>query len=82
MSLTLQHNRKKIITNHNITCSGLMAYYSYVRVILALSPNMASISKKRRKKGFGTPPNLGRKLQSLQYLYVLKSDTIQYNLSV
>ncbi len=33
-----------------------MAYHSYVQVILALSPKMAPISKKRRKKGFGTPP--------------------------
>ncbi len=46
MSLTLQHNRLTFLT-----CSDLAPYRIYVRVIMALSPKMAPISKINRKQG-------------------------------
>jgi hypothetical protein len=61
MSFTLQHNCPAFITNHNIACSTFIAYHIYVRVILAFGPKMAPISKKHRKKAFGTPPSSTRR---------------------
>ncbi len=45
------------ITNHNIAGFGLIAYNIYVRVILALSPKMAPVSKKK-KQGERTVKNI------------------------
>ena len=55
MSLTLQHNRLKFLTNRNIACFDLVPYHIYTRVILAFSPKMAPISKKHGKQGMEPP---------------------------
>ena len=49
MSLTLQHIRKTILTNHKTACPDLAAYHIYMHVLLALSPKMAPINKKHEK---------------------------------
>jgi hypothetical protein len=52
-------NSRTFFTNHNIPGFGLIAYNIYVRVILALSPKMAPISKKKKnrvKELLRTPP--------------------------
>jgi hypothetical protein len=52
-------NGRTFFTNHNIAGFGLLAYTIYVRLILALSPKMAHISKKKKnrvKNLLRTPP--------------------------
>ncbi len=69
MSLTLQHNRLKFLTNRNIACFDLVPYHIYTRVILAFSPKMAPMSKKHGKQGYGAHPSIDNISIDLLVLY-------------